>query len=101
MHLGQEAVHVKPSLASSNIAILPSVSPMYVLSLVEDLGRAAGFTSRRPPSPLSLGLGLARWSGSQTARRSVPTIYQRMAANRCGPATHQRGMSQDQRRNLV
>jgi NAD(P)-dependent dehydrogenase (short-subunit alcohol dehydrogenase family) len=33
-HLGQEAVHVKPSLASSNIAILPSVSPMYVLSLV-------------------------------------------------------------------
>src|SRR5205807_256388 len=28
----QEAVHVKPSLASSNIAILPSVSPMYVLS---------------------------------------------------------------------
>ena len=71
------------------------------VDLVEDLGRAAGFTSRRPPSPLSLGLGLARWSGSQTARRSVPTIYQRMAANRCGPATHQRGMSQDQRRNLV
>ncbi len=52
-------------------------------------------------SQLSLGLGLARWSGSQTARRSVPTIYQRMAANRRGPATHQRGMSRDQRRNLV
>ena len=50
------------------------------VDLVEDLGRAAGFTSRRPPSPLSLGLGLARWSRSQTARRSVPTIYQRMAA---------------------
>ena len=71
------------------------------VDLVEDLGRAAGFTSRHPPSPLSLGLGLARWSGSQTARRSVPTIYQRMTANRCGQATHQRGMSQDQRRNLV
>lgn len=61
------------------------------VDLVEDLGRAAGFTRHSSPSPLSLGLGLARWSGSQTARRSVPRIYQRMAANRRGPATRSMG----------
>src|SRR5258706_16353390 len=33
-----------------------------------------------PPGHYRYRLGLARWSGSQTARRSVPTIYQRMAA---------------------
>jgi hypothetical protein len=50
------------------------------VDLVEDLGRAAGFTSRRPPGHYRYRLGPARWSGSQTARRSVPTRYQRMAA---------------------
>ncbi|SRR5258708_2885633 len=33
-----------------------------------------------PPRHYRYRLGLARWSGSQTARRSVPTMYQRMAA---------------------
>jgi hypothetical protein len=31
------------------------------LDLIEDLGRAAGFTRHSSPSQLSLGLGLARW----------------------------------------
>lgn len=45
-----------------------------------------------PPSPLLLGFALEWWRWGQTARRYLRTIYQRLAANRCGPATYQRGV---------